>query len=193
MEVFADLEADPLASQTFLVEDFLPERIDYDLTLADGPLRLGDLAQIDVEAKYLFGAPGADLGIEGEILLRDAKELPKFPGYVFGRHDGPVIAQMEAIPAGTRTDAAGKASVSAMIPAVEDPGRPLQARFTLRIAEGSGRPVERRVERILTPSAPMIGVKPLFKGEVPEGGEARFELIGVSPEETPPPCRSRGS
>ncbi|GGW33571.1 hypothetical protein GCM10011452_22630 [Gemmobacter lanyuensis] len=189
MEVFADLEADPLASQTFLVEDFLPERIDYDLTLADGPLRLGDLAQIDVEAKYLFGAPGADLGIEGEILLRDAKELPKFPGYVFGRHDGPVIAQMEAIPAGTRTDAAGKASVSAMIPAVEDPGRPLQARFTLRIAEGSGRPVERRVERILTPSAPMIGVKPLFKGEVPEGGEARFELIGVSPEETPAPMQ----
>ena len=29
MDVYADLDADPVASQTFLVEDFLPERIDF--------------------------------------------------------------------------------------------------------------------------------------------------------------------
>ena len=189
MEVFADLEAKPLAAQTFLVEDFLPERIDYDLSLPEGALKLGDVADISVAAKYLFGAPGADLAIEGEVLLRAAAGLPKFPGFVFGRHDQPFDARMEAIASGSRTDAAGKAVVAAALPEADDPGRPLEARFTLRIAEGSGRPVERQVEKILTPSAPMIGVKPLFEGEVPEGGEARFQLIGIGANEAPEPMK----
>ncbi|WP_149141378.1 alpha-2-macroglobulin family protein [Gemmobacter caeruleus] len=188
MEVYADPEASPLTSQTFLVEDFLPERIDYALALPDTPLRLGDSAEIGVQAKYLFGAPGGDLAIEGDVALRAAKELPGFPGYVFGRHDQPFDARMEPI-AGARTDAAGKATVRASLPEVDDPGRPLEARFTLRIAEGSGRPVERRVERILTPSSPMIGVKPLFDGEVPENGEPRFALIGIGAGAAPEPMK----
>ncbi|SEM61693.1 hypothetical protein SAMN04488103_101641 [Gemmobacter aquatilis] len=187
LEVYADPEADPLTKQTFLVEDFLPERIDYTLALTDGPVKLGDVLRLDVAAQYLFGAPGADLAIEGEVLLRAAKELPKFPGYVFGRHDAPFDARMEPIPEGTRTDAAGKAVVSAALPEADDPGLPLEARVTLRIAEGSGRPVERRVSTILAPSAPMIGVKPLFDAVAPENGEARFQLIGVGADAAPVP------
>ncbi|WP_054302835.1 alpha-2-macroglobulin family protein [Gemmobacter sp. LW-1] len=190
MQVYADLEAKPLATQTFLVEDFLPERIDYALTLPDTPLAPGDVAEIGVEAKYLFGAPGADLAIEGEVLLRAAKGLPAWPGYVFGRHDQPFDARMEAIASGTRTDAAGKATVAAALPEADDPGRPLEARFTLRIAEGSGRPVERRVETPLVPVSPMIGVKPLFDGTVPENAEARFALIGVGTDLAATPMKA---
>lgn len=189
MEVFADPDAAALASQTFLVEDFLPERIDYTLNLPETPLKPGDVAELAVEAHYLFGAPGADLGIEGEVLLRAAKELPGFPGYVFGRHDAPFSAVMEAIEPGTRTDAAGKATVFAAIPETEEAGQPLEARFTLRIAEGSGRPVERRAQTILAPAAPMIGVKPMFDGEVPENGEARFQVIGVGEGDAPVPMQ----
>ena len=43
-----------------------------------------------VDAKYLFGAPGADLAIEGEVLLRAADGLKDFPGYRFGRHACPI-------------------------------------------------------------------------------------------------------
>ena len=75
MEVYSDLDAPALTAKTFLVEDFLPERIDFDLTLADDPIRLGDLPALSIDAKYLFGAPGADLAIEGEVLLRAAKAL----------------------------------------------------------------------------------------------------------------------
>ena len=173
LEVFADLDGAALSAKTFLVEDFLPERIDFDLTMAEDPLLVGGDSSVDlnVAARYLFGAPGADLAIEGEVLLRAAKELPNFPGYVFGRHDAPFDARMEPIPEGTRTDAAGKAVVSAALPEADDPGLPLEARVTLRIAEGSGRPVERRVSTILAPSAPMIGVKPLFDSVAPELAE----------------------
>lgn len=191
LEVLADLDAPPLASQTFLVEDFLPERIDFDLTLSDAPIRLGDAPDLTVEARYLFGAPGADLAIEGEVLLRAATTLEPFPGYVFGRHDAPFDARMESVEGGVRTDAEGRATVQAVLPQVEDPGRPLEARFTLRISEGSGRPVEREVTRLLAPASAMIGVKPMFDDVVPENGEARFSLIGVGPDLAPAPMKVR--
>jgi alpha-2-macroglobulin len=60
---------------------------------------------------------------------------------------------------------------------------------TVRVAEGSGRPVERQIVKALTPSAPLIGVKPLFDGVVGEGSEARFSLIGVGPDEEPAPMQ----
>ena len=69
LEMYADLEAPALASKTFLVEDFLPERIDFDLTMAEEPLYVGRESSVDLNlaAKYLFGAPGAGLAIEGEL------------------------------------------------------------------------------------------------------------------------------
>lgn len=191
LDMLADVEGEPLASQTFLVEDFLPERIDFDVTLAKGPLRLGQSPEITVQAEYLFGAPGADLAIEGEVLSRAASELEDYAGYVFGRHDAPFDARMDAFPGGLRTDAAGKATFNASLPDVEDPGRPLEARFTLRVAEGSGRPVERGAVKRLTPSAAMIGIKPLFEDVVAEGTDARFALVGVGPDAKPAPMKAR--
>ncbi|MGB8812618.1 MAG: alpha-2-macroglobulin family protein, partial [Paracoccaceae bacterium] len=189
LDVLADVDADPLATKTFLVEDFLPERIDFDLTLAEGPLRLGDLPELTVDAKYLFGAPGADLAIEGEVLLRAADGLADFPGYVFGRHDAPFDARMEPLPGDVRTGIDGKAVIDVFLPEIDDPARPLEARMTVRVAEGSGRPVEREITKLLTPSAAMIGVKPMFDDVVAEGTDARFSLVGVGPDEAPVPMK----
>ena len=77
------------------------------------------------------------------------------------------------------TDAAGKATIALPLPQVDDPAHPLEMRATVRVAEGSGRPVERQVTQLLAPATPMIGVKPMFDGVAPEGAEARFSLIGI--------------
>ena len=184
LEMFADLEAPALSARTFLVEDFLPERIDFDLTLADVPLSIGTGSSIDltVSARYLFGAPGAGLALEGEVLLRAADGLEAFPGYVFGRHDQPFSAQMSSLDR-AETDADGKAVLPVYLPQTDDPHRPLEARVTIRVAEGSGRPVERSVTRKLSPADPMIGIRPLFDGVAREGSEARFSLIAVNADE----------
>ena len=189
LQIYADVKATALTSKTFLVEDFLPERIDFALTVADTPLRLGDFAEISLDAKYLFGAPAADLAIEGEVLLRAAPELKAFPGYVFGLADAPFSAQIEPLGEGNRTDDAGHAEITASLPEITDPARPLEARVTLRVSEGSGRPVERQITKALTPSAPMIGIKPLFDGVAGEGSEAAFSLIGVGTDEKPAPMQ----
>lgn len=190
LEVFADLEAAALTSKTFLVEDFLPERIDFTLVLADAEMRLGDAPDLTLAAKYLFGAPGADLALEGEVLLRAAKELDGYAGYAFGRHDQPFDAVMEAIDP-LRTDAGGAATLALRLPAVEDPGRPVEMRATIRVAEGSGRPVERQITHLLAPSSPMIGVKPLFEDVAAEGSEARFSLVGIGPDLKPMAMKAR--
>ncbi|MBN8631218.1 MAG: alpha-2-macroglobulin family protein [Rhodobacterales bacterium] len=184
LEMYADLEAPALASKTFLVEDFLPERIDFDLKLADGPLSVGPNAAVDltVAARYLFGAPGAGLAIEGEVLLRAADGIDAYPGYVFGRHDKPFSAQMSGVQ-GAETDADGNAEIKVYLPEVEDPQRPLEAAVTIRVAEGSGRPVERKVTKKLSPANPLIGIKPMFDGVAGEGSDARFQLIAVDADE----------
>ena len=184
LEVFADLDAAALTSETFLVEDFLPERIDFTLDLASPEIRLGDSPDLTLAAKYLFGAPGADLAIEGEVLLRAATALDGFEGYVFGRHDQPFDAVMDSFEP-TRTDEAGNATISLPLPQVEDPQRPLEMRATVRVAEGSGRPVERRVTRLLAPSSPMMGVKPMFDEVAQEGSDARFSLVGIGADLAP--------
>ncbi|TAG24429.1 MAG: alpha-2-macroglobulin family protein, partial [Rhodobacterales bacterium] len=84
---------------------------------------------------------------------------------------------------GAETDSEGNATLPVFLPTVEDPHRPLEARVTIRVAEGSGRPVERVVTKALTPAEPMIGVRTLFDGVAPEGGEARFNLIAVDAEQ----------
>ncbi|OZA16061.1 MAG: PAN domain-containing protein, partial [Rhodobacterales bacterium 17-64-5] len=136
VELFADLEAPALSAKTFLVEDFLPERIDFDLTLPDSALTLGAATPTDltIDARYLFGAPGAGLAIEGEVLLRAASGLSAWPGYVFGRHDQPFSALYSSLDGGM-TDDAGQAVLPVILPEVEDPFRPLEAVVTVRVAE----------------------------------------------------------
>jgi len=190
LDIKSDPDAPALASQTVLVEDFLPERIDFDLSLPDAPLRAGDTPPLSIAARYLFGAPGADLSVEGQVVLRGADQVAGWPGYRFGRHDAGDRAQSSYFGTG-RTDARGQAIVPVELPRPETGGRPLQAEIIARVSDGAARPVERRLTVPVRPDGPVIGIKPRFDAVVPEGTEAGFELIGLTPELTPEPMQVR--
>ncbi len=179
LRLFGDPEAPALAQAEFLVEDFLPERIDFELDLGTAELRAGEDVQIDIDAQYLFGAPAADLPLEGTMILRAVHGLEAWPGYQFGRYDMSVEARYQELPLGYVTDAAGQAQLRAPLPEIEGADRPLEAEFVVRVSEGSGRPIERREKRLLGLTDTVIGVKPMFDAEVPEGSEARFQLIAL--------------
>ncbi|MGR3379143.1 alpha-2-macroglobulin family protein [Salipiger abyssi] len=186
LALFADPEAPALVSQTLLVEDFVPERIDVDFALPEAPIRRDAPPMLDVEARYLFGAPGADLPVEGELTLSPKTTLDALPGYRFGRHDEGANPQTRSFPADLRTDAQGLAQLALPLPDAVT-GQPQEARVTLRVSEGSGRPVERTITRPMAPAGPMIGIRPEFDGTLPEGGEASFLLQAVGPDLTPVP------
>ncbi len=184
VDILSDLDAPALASQTVLVEDFLPERIDLDLTLPDTPLRLGQTPPLAVDVRYLFGAPGADLEVSGDLRLRATRSLPGWNGYLFGRYDTAFRPQTRFI-GETRTNDAGRATLALPLSQLnENPQVPLEAEIILQASEGSGRPVERREIRPLTPDVAMIGIRPQFDGELAEGTDARFELIAIGPDGT---------
>ncbi|MCA0271180.1 MAG: alpha-2-macroglobulin family protein [Proteobacteria bacterium] len=173
-----------LAAQSFLVEDFLPERIDFTLSLPETPARLAETLPLTVDARYLFGAPGAGLAVEGDVRLFALDKLDAFPGYVFGRYDEPFSPWRDAIADAGVTDEAGQATLPVALPDLgESANRPLEAQVSVRVKEGSGRPVERQISRTVLPETPVIGIKPGFEGGVvPQGDQAAFQIIAVGPD-----------
>ncbi|MGB7261454.1 MAG: alpha-2-macroglobulin family protein [Albidovulum sp.] len=174
-----------LASASFLVEDFLPERIDFDLSLPDGAVRLSDTPPLTIEARYLFGAPGAGLEVEGDVRITALSSLDAYPGYSFGKYDEPFSPYRDALETSGPTDDQGRATLGVSFPDLGDAAtQPLEARVSIRLKEGSGRPVERDITRRILPETPVIGIKPMFEGGVvAEGDDARFALIAVGPDE----------
>ena len=130
LDVYTDTEEPALASTTLLVEDFLPERIDFDLNLPTGPVSADSAPTLGIDARYLFGAPGADLDYEGDIRLTAMDSLEAFPGYRFGMWEDELFPQYGSVPPGT-TDEAGQAQTTLSFPEIEAPGRPLNATGSL--------------------------------------------------------------
>lgn len=186
LDVFADPETPALASAKLLVEDFLPERLDFTPEMPEGPLAMDALPQISVDVRYLFGAPGAALPVEGEVRLSAADSLPDQEGYHFGRFDDAFSPRADTLVPG-ETDDQGHLVLTATLPeGAAQAARPLKADFILSVREGSGRPVERVVTRTVLPDEPVAGIRPMFEGDaVGEGEEARFSVIAIGPDGQP--------
>ena len=190
LEIKADVDAPALASRLLLVEDFLPERIDFELSLPEGQLRPGDTAPLTIQARYLFGAPGAGLKADGRAKLRAKRSLDAYPGYLFGRHDARVSSPTAYLDNGV-TDDAGQLVLPIGLPKAEQPDRPYEAQITMSVREGSGRPVERELTRMLAPSGPMIGIRAEFDDVVAEGTDAAFRIISIGSDLQPAPMQVR--
>ncbi|QXT40061.1 alpha-2-macroglobulin family protein [Gymnodinialimonas ceratoperidinii] len=176
LAIHADPDAPALRETRLLVEDFLPERLDLRVDLDI------EIETARFQADYLFGAPAGNLPISGRLALRPRDTLPDYPGFRFGRHDAPPEAAFNSL-APLQTDADGAATAPLILPSFDGINQPGDLTLTAQIIEGSGRPVERAVTAIIVPDAPLIGIRPLFDGTLPEGVEAPFHLIttGAAP------------
>lgn len=209
LEIKADLEERALKSQTVLVEDFLPERLDFDIEIADGPLSFDQVAVAKADVQYLFGAPGSDLKVTTQVSLREASGLKDWPGYRFGRYDQRIRPRLTTLDT-VKTDADGLAKVSVVL---EKPaefksrggrsassgsdqddsglaiGRPLEAQIVMRVLEGSGRPVERVITEPVQAENALIGIKPIFDEVLKAGQDASFDLVAVGSDGAATPMK----
>ncbi|SDW39057.1 alpha-2-macroglobulin family protein [Thiocapsa roseopersicina] len=181
---YSDPKAPPLAEVTFLVEDFEPERLAFELESPVKTLDPEDLPEIALDARFLFGAPAAGVAVEGEVQVKPAQGLAAFPGFRFGLASEPVEPVGQPL-ATTRTDDQGKAEIALQLPDLPPTSRPLEADLRVRLVEGSGRPVERSLTLPVATRQPRIGVKPLFGDAVEEGGNAGFEIILIDAANDP--------
>ncbi len=184
IQAFVDPKAEPVGETSFLVEDYVPERLDFTLKPAQPAVRPGDSAEIDAAARYLYGAPGADLDISGDVRIEATKDhgLQVLEGYEAGLQDEDFEAVSNEIGAKVTTDAKGIAKVLVPIPDIAA-SRPLEAKIILRAGEPGGRGVERSVTLPILPKGGLIGVKKNFD-TLGEGATATFDVIAIAADAT---------
>ena len=177
--VYGDPRAPAIGQTSFLVEDYVPERLDVTLTPREALARLGQPARIDVETRYLYGAPGAGLSVSGDITLRAVPDgaVQGLPGFVAGLLDEEFETVKADLPETVVTDAGGKAVVDVTVPDARGP-RPLEARILLRAGETGGRAVERSVTLPVRAETGLIAVRNTF-GNLSEG-PANFDIVTLN-------------
>ncbi len=178
LRLYLDTDQPAIAGTSFLVEDFIAERIDFELSMADGDVRLAALPEIRMDARYLYGAPGGNLQVEGQLTISASRQVEDYPGYWFGRADETFSPVTEYFDAGITSD---EGLLSIVLPVVEAPRYSglLSLQAFVRAREGSGRPVERTVTRALLPDSARLGLRPLFDGSLEPGEPARFDVIAI--------------
>ena len=182
VRAFTDPKQASVGETTFMVEDYVPERLEFDLTSNDKVIKPDAPAQLKVDGHFLYGAPASNLQLEGDMLVAPAAERPGFPGYQFGVADAETTSNertpIENLP---QSDANGVATFPVSLAKPPTSTRPQEAQFFIRIAEAGGRAVERKLVLPIAATAAQIGVKPLFGDKnVAEGDKAEFDVAFVS-------------
>lgn len=178
-QVFADPKGRALTEQTFLVEDYQPERVDFELeTDAKAFNRTGPTA-VSLDAKYLYGSPASGQTLEGDVIVRPIRTLEAHPGYQFGIADADAYTQRGSLSSGLKTDEDGKLTFDVFMPELPETTMLYTGELIARLVEAGGRYVERDMDLPVALDGPRIGVKPAFDGGVDEGGPADFSVIVI--------------
>lgn len=185
VRAFTDPKAPAIGETTFMVEDYLPERLEFSATTEAKFITPDKPISMKVDGRFLYGAPASELQLEGEVAVAEAVERPGYAGYVFGASnpDDESSSERQQLDSLPQTDAQGRATFDVSLAKVPNSSRPQEAQIFIRMAESGGRAVERKVVLPIAPKAAMIGIKPLFVGRsVGEGEPANFDVVFVSPE-----------
>ncbi len=183
VKAFTDPKQPAVGEATFLVEDYVADRIEFDLSTTAKVIPRDAPAQLSVEGNFLYGAPASNLDLTGAVSVAAAKERPGFAGYAFGLADDEVTAVRQDIEEMPTTDATGKTTFPVKLDNIPASSRPLEATITVSMAESGGRAVERKITLPVTPDGSMIGIKPAFSDRsLPDGANADFDVVMVAPD-----------
>ena len=187
VRAFTDPKGSAIGETTFMVEDYIPERLDFDISTKDKQIKADAPVELKVDGHFLYGAPASGLQLEGDLLVAPAAERPGFAGYQFGVADEETTSNertpIENLP---EADANGTATFPVSLAKPPSSTRPQEAQIFIRMAETGGRAVERKLVLPVAPASAMIGVKPLFGDKnVAEGDKAGFDVVFVAPDGKP--------
>lgn len=170
-----------VGSASYSVEDFVPQRIAVELEAEDAPFLPGDDARdIDVSARFLYGAPGAALTVMSQARVEVDPQPFGYEGFSWGPHDGSFREQIMDLPDRV-TDGAGAATVRL------EPGNrgrnadiPLRLNAVVSVLEPGGRAVTESVRIPYRPKDLYLGIKPAFDGRIGYEEEGTFELAALN-------------
>ncbi|MFN4143290.1 alpha-2-macroglobulin family protein [Aestuariivirga sp.] len=181
IKALTDPNGEPVGETSFLVEDYIPDRIEFDLASKTPRVKPAEGLLLTVDGRYLFGAPGAGLQLEANVAVTpDETPFPGWKDYSFGLMDerpDTIQVTAEGLP---ETDISGHADLTIALPELPVTTRPLRADVAVRLREPGGRAVEKTASLPIAANQPMLGIKPLFEdGAAPEGQPAGFSVIAL--------------
>ncbi|NOJ47934.1 alpha-2-macroglobulin family protein [Bradyrhizobium archetypum] len=185
VRAFTDPKASSVGETTFMVEDYIPERIEFEVSAKEKVIKAESPVELKVAGKFLYGAPASGLQLEGDMLVAPAASgRPGYPGYQFGVADEETASNertpIENLP---EADANGVATFPVSLAKAPTSTRPQEAQIFIRMVETGGRAVERKLVLPVAPQGALIGIKPLFGDKsVAEGDKAEFDVVFVSPD-----------
>ncbi|MCK1637301.1 alpha-2-macroglobulin family protein [Bradyrhizobium sp. 157] len=185
VRAFTDPKGASVGETTFMVEDYIPERIEFDVSAREKVIKAETPVELKVAGKFLYGAPASGLQLEGDMLVAPAASgRPGYPGYQFGVADEETASNertpIENLP---EADANGVATFPVSLAKAPTSTQPQEAQIFIRMVETGGRAVERKLVLPVAPTAALIGIKPLFGDKsVAEGDKAEFDVVFVSPD-----------
>ncbi|WP_310540653.1 alpha-2-macroglobulin [Phenylobacterium sp.] len=150
----------PAGTLSFSVEDFAPQRLAVTAVGQESvPLKAAEIRNVDINARFLYGAAGAGLQVQGEARLKvDANPFPQFEGYSWGDQVSPFEEKYLDL-GQTVTDGEGRATLKLSAAEAGDTPQPLSAVMTASVFEPGGRPVREGLNLKVRNKALYLGVK----------------------------------
>ncbi len=181
--VHTDPKSKAIAEQSFLVEDFIPDRVEFDIASTRKTISAGGSVPVNIDGRFLYGAPASGLALEGELRVSTLREREELSGYFFGLADEEKQTTLSSLDGLPVLDKDGKATFEVHLGQTPSTTQLLKASIVTRMREGAGRAVERTLDLPVLPVDTMIGIKPDFDdGQMAENADAAFNIIAVNPE-----------
>ena len=183
IEAYADPKGDSIGRVEFMLQDYVPERLDFTLHPAKPVIAPGEPVEFSLDARFLYGAPASGLDVTGAIRLQvvEGAELAGFPGYVAGLADDDFTTIENQFSDKVQTDDKGHADLSVELPEGAST-RPLQAKLIVDVGEPGGRTVERTLVLPVRSKGVTVGIKKDFDASLSAGDVATFEAIAIAPD-----------
>jgi len=172
------------------VEDFVPQRLRVSFSPTEDQLHAqnvilrADTQQlINLQADFLYGAPGGGLAVQAEgRLMVDPTPFPDFHGYSWGKADESFDEQVFQLPS-TTTDGSGHAQLLLALQKPPATSLPLRARIVASVADPGGRVVRESFTLPVRTNQMYIGLKPTFEnGRAGAGQRVAFDVVALNPQ-----------
>jgi hypothetical protein len=171
-----------VGSERFSVEDFVPQRVALELDAdTETPIAAGEIRAIEADARFLYGAPGAGLAMEGEARVAvDPSPFDEYSDFSFGRHDEVFVERRLDLPPAI-ADGAGRALIALdLAGAGEGSGKPLRVTAVIGVEEPGGRAVRDSLIVPYRPNDIYLGLDPSFDGQsAPRNAGASFAVVAL--------------
>ena len=168
-----------LASKSFSVEEFVPDRIRVSTRLSRDFLRKGESALLSINAMNFFGPPAANRNYETEIQTKQKNfSSEKFPDYNFSLANQTSFFDKQL--SNGVTDAEGNASLNYTVPETYSNMGALQTSFYTTVFDETGRPVSRLTRVDIFTQDIFFGIKQDWSYYYPLNQSMKLQLVAVN-------------